>query len=72
MSGYAWPIVLDPTPEEIRELRERTGAGLLEAKRALRKQKARAAFDLLRATGTFDEKIEWLLDRYEESHLAPD
>ena len=72
MSGYAWPIVLDPTAEEVRAFRERTGASLMDAKRQLRKKITREAFDKLRAQGTLDDKIEWLLDRYEEERLAPD
>lgn len=72
MGGYAWPVVLNPTADEVHAFREKTGAGIMEAKRQLRRKIEREAFDKLRAHGDLADKIEWLLDRYEERFLAPD
>lgn len=62
--------MFDPAPicpDELRCRRERTGEGLHEAKRALQREAIYAALFDLRERGSLEEKIDWLLDRYEET-----
>jgi translation elongation factor EF-Ts len=55
------------TAEEIRAYREKTGAGMHEAKRELSRVRMAEALGYLRFTGTLEEKVEFLLDRFEET-----
>ncbi|EPX83879.1 hypothetical protein [Salipiger mucosus] len=66
------PTRFEPEPvssEEVRDYRDRTGAGLHEARRKLSRRNAKEPFRKLREEGTVEEKVEWLLDRFEEKHF---
>ncbi len=56
-----------PTADAVRAYRDQTGAGLMEAKRHLVRQKEREALERLRRSGTLEDKIEFLLNRYVET-----
>ena len=65
MSGRFDPEVT--LAEEVHVYRETTGAGMMEAKRFIRKEKIVESLMYLRANGTIADKVEWLLDRYAET-----
>lgn len=50
------------TAQEVREYRERTGTGMMEAKSTLQAQKDIEYIEWLRTT-TIEEQIDFLLDR---------
>lgn len=52
----------------LQELMEAKGTGLLEAKERKRKFRLKSELGKLRATGTLEEKVDWLLKQFEE-HL---
>lgn len=55
------------TVEEIRAHRELHGSSMMEAKRVLWRDRLTSALADLRANGTLEDKIDFLLDRFEES-----
>lgn len=55
------------TVQEVTNYRNDTGAGMIEAKRKIYTDHVIDALVDLRANGTLEDKIEFLLDRYVES-----
>mgnify|MGYP000853269178 CR=1 FL=1 len=56
-----------PTVESIRAYAAENKVGLLEAKHILTCLERRAQIASLRREGSLEAKIDWLLDRYEET-----
>lgn len=53
-----------PTAEEVKAYREKTGAGLVEAKKTLIDASLREVFGDLMSNGTIDDKVEFLLRQF--------
>lgn len=51
------------TAAKVRELRDRTGCGLAQAKHALQTQASIAQIDDLQENGTLEQKVDFLLSR---------
>ena len=60
------------TAAEVREYCEKTGAFMWDAKAHFQKRNRQAAFRLLMAIGTTEEKLAWLLARYAEDNGLED
>lgn len=65
MTGRYEPEAL--TAQEVRDHRDLTGASMWEAKTFLRTERMKKQLGFLKELGTLEEKIEFLLDRFEET-----
>jgi translation elongation factor EF-Ts len=52
--------------DKVKEIREKHGYGMMEARHILTNRNIKVAFETLRSEGSLEEKVEWLLDRYGE------
>jgi translation elongation factor EF-Ts len=52
------------TAGEVWAYRERTGSGMIEAKKHVKTRKLKEALGYLRELGTLEDKVEFLLDRF--------
>ena len=58
------------TADEVRQYREETGAGMMEAKQKLRGQRFAASMAEFKRKATLEEKVDYLLDRIAEREAA--